>query len=102
MKTIIFSRLTNLPCGEVLPNDTPANEIIKNVIPNFGGTEQDYSFITVDEETHKKLSEYHFTIVDGEVVFGNLKEKNDLPSEPSIDNYLLDLDFRLSTVELGL
>ncbi|MGN7402724.1 hypothetical protein ACTHO0_22985 [Cytobacillus praedii] len=83
MKTIVYNIHTSMPCGEVLPNDTPENEIIRNAIPNFGGTEPDYSFIEVDEETYKKLSDYHFTIVDGEIVLGDKKVIEDPPNEPS-------------------
>jgi hypothetical protein len=102
MKIIIYSKLTNLPCGEVLEGDTPKNEINRSAIPSFGGTEEDYSFIEANQETYKKLSDYHFTIIDGEINFGSLKEKIDSPTDQSLDDFLLDLDYRISTVELGL
>lgn len=83
MKTIVYSRITNLPCGEVLDGDTPQNEIKRSAIPSFGGTEEDYSFIELDEETYNKLSDYMFTIVDREIVLGDKKVNEETINEPS-------------------
>lgn len=102
MKTIVYNIHTNLPCGEVLDGDSPKNEIIRNAIPNFGGTEKDYSYIEVSGEDYEKFSKYEFSIVDGQIVFSAEKVIVEPLKEPSLDDYLLDLDFRLSTVELGL
>ncbi|MEH7389664.1 hypothetical protein [Bacillus sp. JJ1474] len=83
MKTIVYSKITNLPCGEVLEGDTPQDEILRSAIPSFGGTESDYDYIEVSEEVYKKFSKYEFTIVNGEIVFGNEKVNDDQPAEPS-------------------
>ena len=68
MQIIIYSK-ANLMCVGVVQKEYPtmienpfAWEIENNVIPNFGGTESDYSTIETD------LTRFHLENVNGEVV----------------------------------
>ncbi|WP_313803241.1 hypothetical protein [Cytobacillus sp.] len=75
----------------------------ERVVKNHGGTKEDYTEAWLeDDEIVKKTITHEFTVVNGEIIFGNEKVFEELPKEPSVDDYLLDLDYRLSTVELGL
>ena len=102
MKTIIYSKITNLPCGEGADGSTPQYEILRSAIPSFGGKEEDYGFIEADEKTYKKLSDYHFTIVDGEIVFGEKKIKEDQPQEPTPEERIKALEEERLGLQLAL
>lgn len=73
------------------------------IVNNCGGIKDDYSIYWIeDKEIEQKTKTHNFTIQKGEIVFGAEKIFEAPPKQPSLDDYLLDLDFRLSTVELGL
>ncbi|EPY2274476.1 hypothetical protein ACXAUS_003375 [Clostridium sporogenes] len=72
MITIIY-RKTDLRCvGSVMNNMTVEQEIEFNVIPNFGGNIEDYSFIETD------IEKFHLEQENGEIVI--VKDKiNSIP-----------------------
>lgn len=75
----------------------------ERVVENHGGTKEDYSEIWLEDEgIVKKTITHEFTVVTGEIIFGDERVFEEPPKEPSADDYLLDLDYRISTVELGL
>lgn len=75
----------------------------EHIVKNHGGIKEDYSEIWLEDETIiQKTYTHKFTIVNGEVVFGDEIVIEEPEKEPTQDDYLLDLDYRLSTVELGL
>ena len=92
----IIYRKSDLVCvGTVAPNMTLEQEITLNVIPNFGGAVEGYAVIETDKQN------FHLESVNGVVV---AVENIPLPviPEPTEADYLIDLDFRLSMIELGL
>lgn len=93
MKNNIIYKKSDLQCvGVVSDNMTIEQEIELNVIRNFGGMIEDYGYI----ETEK--TNFHLELVD------NIVAAIDNPSitQPNQDDYLLELDYRLSKIELGL
>jgi len=71
----IVYRKSDLSCvGTVTQNMTVAQEITLNVLPNFGGTSEDYAVIETDKQN------FHLEDVSGDVVV----VENDVPvsSEP--------------------
>lgn len=76
-----------------LDNDTSVNLKEGEVIQEIN--QETYNLIGSKQAT--------FELNNGELVVVQLMERSpEPPSEPSQDDYLLDLDFRLSTIELGL
>lgn len=77
--------------------------IYEHVTANHGGTKEDYfEILTEDESIIQKTYTHKFTVVNGEIVFGDEIVIEEPEKEPTLDDYLLDIDYRLSTVELGL
>ena len=58
----IYNKQTLQLVGQTQHNTDTAWEIENNVIPNFGGTESDYSTIETD------LTRFHLETINGEVV----------------------------------
>lgn len=93
MRKIIY-RKNDLQCvGTVPENMGVSQEIELNVIPNFGGAEEDYEVFETDKDN------FHLKKIDGVIT---PVENSISPQPPTTDDYLLDLDFRLSMIELGL
>lgn len=80
-----------------------ANENYNHVVRVYGGEKKDYDEVWIeDSEIIKKTLTYEYTIVNGEIVFGEEKVSEGPAREQTSDDYLLNLDFRLSSIELGL
>lgn len=95
MTTIIYHK-SDLQCvGTVALNMGVEQEIALNVIPNFGGATEDYATIETD------LRYFRLETINGEVVAVEDTHAPVTP-EPTEADYLVDLDFRLSKLELGL
>jgi hypothetical protein len=61
-----------------------SNRNYEHVVSNFGGTKDDYSEIWVsDKEIEKKTKTHEFTVVNGEIVFGEEKVIEEPPREPT-------------------
>ncbi|EHQ88304.1 hypothetical protein [Desulfosporosinus youngiae] len=96
MREIIY-RKSDLTCvGTVTEGMTIEQEIELNVIPNYGGSFENYDFIETD------VKYFDLELIDEKVTVVASKAPDPLPPEPTYEDYLLDLDFRLSMVELGL
>ena len=72
----------------------------------YGGKIDDYEMLIIDDpEKIKKInSGYEIKLVSGSagVVQIELIEPSPVESGPSMEEYIIDLDFRLSNLELGL
>ena len=71
--------------GTVPDNIEPKQEIQLNVIPNFGGTIDDYAFIETDE------LHFHLELIDGEITI----VKDERPIEinpPTLEEQLSEKD----------
>ncbi len=95
MNKIIY-RKSDLQCvGTILGGLTKEKMIELNVIPNFGGKFEDYEVIGTDKNNfHLELIDGVVTIVDNPII--------PIQPQPSQEDYLLDLDYRISKIELGL
>ena len=85
--------------GTVLPNLKPSEEILLNVIPNFGGTIEDYDWIETDEQY------FHLELLEGlvSVVKDDAPTVEIQPSEfEQLANHALEVDFRVVLLEMGL
>lgn len=75
----IIRKSDNQPCGTISSNMNAEQEIIKNVIPNFGGVPEDYEVQNIEIQSTQLQT-----------------------PEPTVIDYLIDIDFRLCMIELGL
>lgn len=95
MNRIIYRKLDLQCVGSVAENMTIEQEIQLNVITNFGGNIEDYEVIETDKNN------FHLELIDGVVTI----IENIIPpmqSQPTAEDYLLDLDYRVSKIELGV
>ena len=85
--------------------------LIQYIIKQFGGKESDYGLFRLhdvdDIEKVEKTFTHEYSIIDNEIEFGELKPipepEPQPPSETEVMmDYLVDLDYRLTLVELGL
>lgn len=91
---IVIYRKSDLACvGNVIEPMTFNQEMELNVIPNFGGSTEDYDVIETG------MGNFHLELI--EEVVTPVKNK-ELEQPPTIEEYMVDLDFRLSNIELGL
>lgn len=74
------------------------NVTYKSVVQANGGINSDYKHLWIEND--ERVFTHYFTILDGNLEFGSEMEPQ--KKEPSLDDYLIELDFRLSTIELGL
>ena len=93
---MIIYRKSDLLCVGVVPSGmTIEQEIELNVIPNFGGSSEDYATIETTE------TNFHLERV-GDIVTIVKNVVAPPPIAPSQDDYMVDLDYRICMLELGL
>ena len=93
---MIIYRKSDLLCVGVVPSGmTIEQEIELNVIPNFGGSNEDYATIETTE------TNFHLERV-GDIVTIVKNVVAPPPIAPSQDDYMVDLDYRMCILELGL
>ena len=102
----------NQGTNETFPLGVPnVQPILDNVIANKGGASSDYDIIRLhdieDSQNVEKTSSHNYSIQDGRIVFGELKPipepEPQLPTEPELlTDYIIDVDYRVTMIELGL
>lgn len=99
MAVIIYKKDSLLTVGTVASNETVQQVIEKDVIPNFGGSVEEYDAIEVFYDN------FHLKQINGVVVAEEV-ELEPQPKEPGeielLNDHLVDVDYRLTLVELGL
>lgn len=78
--------------GTVPPNIDPLQEIKLNVIPNFGGSENDYNFIETTEPY------FHLELIDG-VVTVVRDEPLEEPQPPTLEEQLAEKDKQIQLLK---
>ncbi|MFO1444066.1 hypothetical protein KDN24_12810 [Bacillus sp. Bva_UNVM-123] len=103
---IIYNKAKLKIVSTVASNETIEEVIEKDAIRNFGGKIDDYASIELTVEEVAKTSTHEFTIVNGQIVFGDEKVIEEPPKEPSevelLNDYVVDVDYRVTMIELGL
>lgn len=81
--------------SNVAPGMTFEQELWLNVIPNYGGDVADYAVTTVPGNNfHLELINEMIVPVEDEIVISEQPQ--------TIEEYILDIDFRVCNLELGL
>lgn len=90
---------------------TNVQPILDNVIANNGGSYDDYGIIRLHDIEDKAIVEKTFTnlysVEKGQLVFGGLipvqEPEPQLPTETELlTDYIIDVDYRVTMIELGL
>lgn len=111
----------NIQSGEIVenhgtnsafPNGRQDEEQVKiETVSKFGGTAADYGLFrlhdTEENQLIQKVYTHHYTIQNGKIVFGDEKPIQEpepqLPTETEVLNdYIVDVDYRVIMIELGL
>lgn len=96
----IIYRLTDLKnVGTVAPNMTTEQEVELNVIPNFGGEADDYDVIETDLKYFELVRESGVVKVIEKIPEVIIPEPTEIEE---LTNYVLDVDFRVVMLEIGL
>lgn len=69
--------------------------LINNIIPKIVESKDNLTWITIPEDTPQE-------IIEQINYLASIHDPAPLPLRPTQDDYLIDLDFRLSLIELGL
>lgn len=98
--SIIYKKSDLSIVGTIANNMTIEQEIELNVIPNFGGSSEDYSYIETDKINFhlEKDKDGNVIVVDNIVQPTIVEEK---PSQTEIDfaQYVLDTEDRITKLE---
>lgn len=100
MNRVVYRKSDLTLVGTLVAGMTDIQEINISVIPNFGGKEEDYDSLDVPFD-YFRLEE-----VNGEVVALELEppapESEALSETDALLSYVVDVDYRLTMMELGM
>lgn len=107
MGLVIFRKSDNKIMTEVIQYPLHDTNIFEKFIANGDYNSNDYASLEITEHEMPMASQKQIIIVDGKITFGEDRYPVELepliPSEAdALTDYIVDVDYRVTMIELGL